>query len=169
MPMQNLYEADFYLWTQQQAAALRAGAGEGSNAPVDWENLAEEIESLGRSQRSRIDSFTRQIMVHLLLLACSPALAPARKWRDEIREFRYRLREVLAVSPSLRRIAREESSEAFGQAMRQVRARLKDYGEFEQARAALESWSARQISFDEVLEDELYPSSSTAEMQREST
>jgi hypothetical protein len=40
----NLYDRDFFLWTQEQSAALRQAKD--SNLPLDWENLAEEIESL---------------------------------------------------------------------------------------------------------------------------
>ncbi|MFL5420976.1 MAG: DUF29 family protein, partial [Myxococcales bacterium] len=43
----ELYEQDFLRWTEQQATALRR-AGKDSNLPLDWENLAEEIESLGK-------------------------------------------------------------------------------------------------------------------------
>lgn len=45
------YQEDFYAWTQEQAAALRAEAALRSNAPVDWENLAEEVESMGESEK----------------------------------------------------------------------------------------------------------------------
>ena len=41
----ELYDRDFFLWTQEQATALRAVKD--SNLPLDWDNLAEEIESLG--------------------------------------------------------------------------------------------------------------------------
>ena len=44
------YDEDFYAWTQNQAQALRRAGAERNNAPVDWENVAEEIESMGRSQ-----------------------------------------------------------------------------------------------------------------------
>jgi hypothetical protein len=47
----DLYNQDFYLWTQAQAAALSAGAG-ASNA-LDYEHLAEEVEALGRAARNR--------------------------------------------------------------------------------------------------------------------
>ena len=47
--MNDLYHADLALWSAQQAKALRSAARERSNAPVDWENVAEEIESLGAS------------------------------------------------------------------------------------------------------------------------
>jgi len=49
----DLYDYDFFLWTQEQAAALRRAKD--SNLPLDWENLAEEIESLGKSERPRAE------------------------------------------------------------------------------------------------------------------
>ena len=48
----ELYEQDFFLWTKEQAAALRLAKN--SNLPLDWENLAEEIESLGKSPRAEV-------------------------------------------------------------------------------------------------------------------
>src|SRR5439155_1413468 len=45
----ELYDRDFFLWTQEQATALRAVKD--SNLPLDWDNLAEAIESLGKSDR----------------------------------------------------------------------------------------------------------------------
>ena len=50
------YGQDFFLWTQEQAAALRRAKD--SNLPLDWENLAEEIEGILRdspSPRRQID------------------------------------------------------------------------------------------------------------------
>jgi hypothetical protein len=52
----SLYERDYVLWTEEQAAALRAAAAHGTNLPLDWANLAEEIESLGRSLRHELRS-----------------------------------------------------------------------------------------------------------------
>ncbi len=46
--LKTLYEEDTVAWSEQQAAALRAAARGGSNQPLDWENLAEEIEELGQ-------------------------------------------------------------------------------------------------------------------------
>jgi hypothetical protein len=48
----GLYDQDFFLWTQEQAAALRRAKD--SNLPLDWENLAEEIECLGKSDRREL-------------------------------------------------------------------------------------------------------------------
>jgi hypothetical protein len=54
------YESDLYEWTKEQADAQRRRA---SNA-LDWDNLAEEIESLGTSQRSEIRSRLKALLVH---------------------------------------------------------------------------------------------------------
>ena len=45
----SLYQTDYYAWTKEQAAALRAMAVARVNSTLDLENLAEEVESLGRS------------------------------------------------------------------------------------------------------------------------
>src|SRR3954470_5735337 len=78
-PGDSLYDRDFFLWTQEQAEALRRAAREGSNLPLDWENLAEEIESLGRSFKNSLQSRIAQIIIHLWKLACSPATEPRPK------------------------------------------------------------------------------------------
>jgi Domain of unknown function DUF29 len=63
----DLYDQDFLLWTEEQAAALRRVKE--SNLPLDWENLAEEIESLGKSDRRQLRSQIRRILCHLFKLA----------------------------------------------------------------------------------------------------
>ena len=67
----ELYEQDFVLWTKQQAAGLRRAKG--SNLLLDWENLAEEIESLGRSDRRELRSQITRVLRHLLKLEVSPS------------------------------------------------------------------------------------------------
>jgi hypothetical protein len=54
--LKTLYEQDTAAWSEQQAAALRAAGRGGSNQPLEWENLAEEIESLGKSLRYALRS-----------------------------------------------------------------------------------------------------------------
>jgi hypothetical protein len=66
--VKTLYDEDFVAWSEQQAEALRAAARTGSNQQLDWENLAEEIESLGRSQRRELRSRLSVIMEHLVKL-----------------------------------------------------------------------------------------------------
>ena len=58
------YETDFYQWTQQQAALLRQG--EFNRVDLDFENIAEEIESMGRREKHSIRSYLFNIVMHLL-------------------------------------------------------------------------------------------------------
>ncbi|CAO3419521.1 DUF29 domain-containing protein [Azospirillum doebereinerae] len=98
------YDEDFYAWTQTQAAELRRAGAERINAPIDWANVAEEIESMGRSQKSEIDSRLSVLLVHLLKWLCCPNLRERceRGWRVTVIEQREKLIEEIAASPSLR-------------------------------------------------------------------
>jgi hypothetical protein len=95
-----LYDEDFVRWTVEQATALRRAKG--SNLLLDWENLAEEIESLGKSDRRELRSQITRILRHLLKLEASPAVEPRANWRATIREARAEIEGVLEDSPSLR-------------------------------------------------------------------
>jgi hypothetical protein len=97
----SLYDRDFVLWTEEQSALLRSG--QGSNLPLDWQNLAEEIESLGKSDRRALTSHITRILRHLLKLAASHATAPRAGWQESIEEARGEIEILLADSPSLRR------------------------------------------------------------------
>ncbi len=102
MPKTNeLYDQDFLLWTEEQATALRRAGG--SNLPLDWKNLAEEIESLGASQRTQLNSQVRRILRHLFKLEASPAVDPRAGWRMTVRDARTEIEDLLEASPSLRR------------------------------------------------------------------
>src|ERR1700737_883752 len=98
----RLYEEDFVRWTEEQSSALRDAAGVGTNLPLDWENLAEEIESLGRSQRHELRSRLAVILEHLMKLEHSPAIDPRTGWMDTISRARLNIEYLLEDSPSLR-------------------------------------------------------------------
>jgi Domain of unknown function DUF29 len=98
----DLYERDFYQWTQAQAEALRAEAarrGGGSNA-VDWEQVAEEIEDMGKSDLRECFSRVETIIEHLFKLAWSSQETPRGGWRSTILRERNALE--LVMTPSLR-------------------------------------------------------------------
>src|SRR6202040_3635280 len=88
----KLYDRDFFLWTQEQAAALRAVKN--SNLPLDWANLAEEIESLGKSDRRQLRSQIRRILRHLLKLEASPSVEPRAGWRSTVLDARTEVTDV---------------------------------------------------------------------------
>jgi len=112
------YDEDFYAWTQDQAAELRRAGAERLNAPIDWANVAEEIESMGRSQKSEIDSRLSVLLVHLLKWLCCPDLRERceRGWRLTIREQRKRLLRDIKDSPSLRPYVAEVFNDVYGDA-----------------------------------------------------
>ena len=101
MGKDSLYDEDFVMWTQRQAGALREAARHGSNLPVDFDHLAEEIEDLGKRDRREVESWVGNILEHLIKLRFSPAAQPRAGWIDEVQVFRRGLRRSLRDSPSL--------------------------------------------------------------------
>jgi Domain of unknown function DUF29 len=123
----QLYEADFYAWTRQQALALRRFAKTRPNLPLDLEHIAEEIQDLGKSERDAVYSLARQIMQHLLLIEHSPAIAQRQHWMDEIDEFRAQVNPKL--SATIRRHLRRDLGEVYGNGRRVVGRKMRRYGE----------------------------------------
>ncbi|WP_158808052.1 DUF29 domain-containing protein [Beijerinckia sp. L45] len=93
----DLYETDFYAWTLRQAELLRSG----DLSQADRANLAEEIETLGRSERAALRSAYRLVALHLLKLIAQPARA-SRSWLGTIARERAHAARVLADNPSLK-------------------------------------------------------------------
>lgn len=94
------YDEDFYTWTQAQAALLREGAWQ----ELDMLNLAEEIESLGKSDRRALGSHLEGLVMHLLKWQSQPRRRQTgHSWASTIREHRGQIDAILEDSPSLRR------------------------------------------------------------------
>ena len=91
------YTDDFYTWTQEQGARLRAGDLSG----LDRDNLAEEIESWGRSQYDSLVSLWRVVLLHLLKFDYQPERR-SRSWTVSIRTHRNRAADVLEDNPGLK-------------------------------------------------------------------
>ena len=119
--MATLYETDFYEWTQRQAATLRRLAAERANSELDFDNLAEEIESVGGNNKREVKSRLTTILIHLLKIAYSPAYEPLNGWRGTVRTQRSDLISLLEQSPSLGNIARERFADAYRDAVEETR------------------------------------------------
>jgi len=104
----RLYDTDFFAWTQSQAAVLRRMAAERINGELDLEHLAEEIESVGGSDKRQVRSRLTTLLEHLLKIAYSPAYEPLNGWRGTVRTQRRDLLAILEQSPSLRRVVGDE-------------------------------------------------------------
>jgi hypothetical protein len=96
------YDTDLALWADTQARALRNASHAGTNLPIDWDNVAEAIEALGKSQARELASRIAVILVHLMKLQASPAHEPRAGWQETIAQQRGDIDRLLADSPSLR-------------------------------------------------------------------
>src|SRR6266851_7408578 len=98
----ELYEHDYYAWVGEQVRALRGRRLE----DIDFENVAEEIEDLGKSEKWSIESHLETLIEHLLKLAYTRGTTRtrnARLWEGSASLARIRIRRLLEESPSLRR------------------------------------------------------------------
>lgn len=118
----GLYDRDILIWSEQQAALLRRlAAGERLNEGLDWDNLIDEVESVGLSELHRCESMLVIALVHLLKLRAIPDSLSVRKWRGESLRFLADARRSFA--PSMRQ--RIDLVELFRQALEQVLAVLR--------------------------------------------
>lgn len=107
-PLPSLYEQDFQLWLLETVTRLKARSLEG----VDWENLIEELEAMGRRERTALKSNLRVVLLHLLKYRYQPEKR-SNSWKASIREHRLRLVDAFADSPSLKRLYDETLPEAY--------------------------------------------------------
>ena len=91
------YDSDFYSWSQEQGRLVR----EGRWSEVDRENVAEEIESLGREQFNKLEGALRVLMMHMLKWDHQPERR-SRSWALSIQAQRLELDDVLSDNPGLR-------------------------------------------------------------------
>ena len=104
--MSNLYDSDFLLWTEQQTQLLRrrATGGLANDQGLDWLNLAEEIESVGTSQKREVRSRLTVICQHLLKWCHQPERRSP-SWQSTLYVQRRDLLDLFEDSPSLRPFA----------------------------------------------------------------
>jgi ribosomal protein L29 len=140
--MPDLYETDFYAWTRQQAELLRAG----KLPALDVAHLAEEIESMGRSERNQLANRLAVLLAHLLKWRFQPGLR-GNRWRLTIREQRRRAARVLAQNPSLGGMLDAILADAYGDAVLMAE---RETGLSESTFPAACPWT-----FDQAMQDEL--------------
>jgi hypothetical protein len=109
------YDTDFYAWALDQAARIRALTVPG----LDVENVAEEIESLGRSQRSELSNRCRVLLIHLLKWVYQPGRRGV-SWMSTISEQRDQIQTLLSDSPSLRPFFSGTVDNAYRRAIKQA-------------------------------------------------
>ncbi|WP_181704583.1 DUF29 domain-containing protein [Chthonobacter rhizosphaerae] len=111
----DLYEEDFFAWTQEQAAKLRGRA----HNDIDWDNLAEEIDSVGRSQKREIRSRLIKLLAHLLKWEHQPERR-SMSWQTTIGEMRTHIDGLIEDSPSLAAFPESVIDQAYATARREA-------------------------------------------------
>jgi hypothetical protein len=96
------YDTDILTWSERQAALLRrlAAGGLANDAELDWPNIAEEIDDVGRSELRSCRSLLRQALRHMLKAQAWPLSRDAPTWRADAVDFRRQAKD--AFTPSMR-------------------------------------------------------------------
>ncbi|WBA79634.1 DUF29 domain-containing protein [Endozoicomonas sp. GU-1] len=97
--MKDLYQTDFYSWTQQQAELIRSGR----IAELDLHNILEEIEGMGRSDYRALQSRLTVLLMHLLKWQYQPdKRLTGHSWESTIKEQRKQIRRLLRANAGLK-------------------------------------------------------------------
>ncbi|MBD1926013.1 DUF29 domain-containing protein [Trichocoleus sp. FACHB-90] len=114
---QSLYDTDYLIWIKTTVEKLRVH----DYSNIDWENLTEEIEDMGRSERRSLESNLIVVLTHLLKWQYQPELRSG-SWKGSIVEHRRRIRKALKESPSLKPYLEEVFAECYLDAVEQASA-----------------------------------------------
>ena len=139
------YELDFVAWAEEQARLLRAR----EYKALDIQNIAEEIESLGRSDKREIVNRMIVLIVHLLKCQYQPELR-SKSWLATIDEQRFRINSLIEESPLLRSGLKAMTNKAYAVARKNA-AREMD-------RPSETLPDQCEYSVDDLLRDEFYAS-----------
>jgi hypothetical protein len=112
---QTLYETDFAEWADRTTALLRAR----KFAEIDWESVAEEVETLGRSERAAVRSQLRRMLAPLIKQRVQPERDGA-SWRISAASARMEVRNDIRDSPSLRRHMQDNLRVIYGDAVEEA-------------------------------------------------
>ena len=107
----DLYEKDYYLWIEKTISLLENH----QFSDLDLDNLIEEISDMGKSQRQSLKSYLTRLLEHLLKLVYweSELEYNQRGWKNEIRNFRLRIQQIIEDSPSLKPYLSESLSSCY--------------------------------------------------------
>ena len=139
------YDRDFYAWAMEQAALLRAGR----LSEADIGNIAEEIESMGRSEKRELVNRRTALLTHLLKWQAQPARR-GNSWRLTVLIQRGRLAEHLKDNPSLRSTLPDAFATAYRFALLDAQ---KQTGLGESAFPAACPWTVDQATDDGFMPD----------------
>jgi len=133
----TLYETDFYGWTKSQVDALKAG----NLQALDVDNLIEEVESMGKSEKRELESRLEVLLMHLLKWQFQPAMKGP-SWLFTIDEQRARIARHLRENPSLKSRIDDILEDSYGFA---IRLAVKETGLTKSTFPAQCPWTFQQV------------------------
>ena len=115
MELKQLYNRDFNLWVEHIKTAL-------SNQDVknmDWENLLDEVDDMGKSEKRSLESYLERLIEHILKLKYwkSEYERNHKHWQVEVNNFRNRIKRLLRRSPSLKKYMKDVYAEVYQDAV----------------------------------------------------
>ncbi|MFZ4675276.1 MAG: DUF29 domain-containing protein [Nodosilinea sp.] len=116
-PALSLYGTDYVSWLEATAAALKCQ----DYGSIDWGNVIEEIEDMGRRERQSLKSNLVVLLLHLLKWQFQPD-QQSNSWKASIVEHRQRLQDSLEESPSLKPYLKTILPRAYGNAVERAAA-----------------------------------------------
>jgi hypothetical protein len=111
--LKSLYDIDFVCWAEQMGQLIR----DRNYDQVDWENVIEEIESLGKSDQRELKSRLEVLLMHILKWQYQPSMRTG-SWTGTINEQRDRIEDLLIESPSLKSLVLEYLPDSYRRARR---------------------------------------------------
>jgi hypothetical protein len=138
------HDEDFYGWAMAEASLLRQHKWD----ELDIEHLAEELESMGASEKREIRSRMKQLMKHLLKWKYQPDLQ-CRSWKNSIRNQRLELEDVIKDNPSLKPSLNENMKEVYMRALTDAAEETGIYKENFPTECP--------YTFDQIMDDQFYP------------
>jgi hypothetical protein len=141
----SLYQRDYYTWALKQARALKQQRAE----RLDWENLAEEVEDLAKSERRELRNRLKVLLAHLLKWQFQPNRR-SRSWEATIAVQRVEIRQHLRDNPGLRPSIPALLADAYEPARIEVASRLPE-------RAQAQPPQSCPWSFDQLMDERFRP------------
>ncbi len=128
--LKQLHESDFNLWVERIKEAIQNRDFEN----MDWDNLLDEIDDMGKSEKRALDSYMQRLIEHILKLKYWRATPRRRKtqgnarddverercrngWMQEVTNFRNRIKRILKKNPSLNSYLKAEYSDIYQDAI----------------------------------------------------
>ena len=140
----NTHDTDFYTWTQEQSALLK----QGRFMDADVENLIEELESMGISERRELTNRLAVLLAHLLKWQYQPERR-GKSWQATVKEQRQRVMRVLRQNPGLKSSLGESIEDAYSDA---IQIAIRETGLDETTFPTVNPWDIAQ-----VLDNDFWP------------